>query len=50
MRKPAPPIGGAGFLPSSLSRKKPELLADGPGQVWSWDITKLRGPVKGVWP
>ena len=31
------------------ARKKPELLADGPGQVWSWDITKLRGPVKGVW-
>lgn len=25
---------------------KPELLADGPNQVWSWDITKLRGPVK----
>lgn len=27
----------------------PELLATGPSQVWSWDITKLRGPVKGVW-
>lgn len=25
---------------------KPELLAMGPNQVWSWDITKLRGPVK----
>jgi putative transposase len=24
---------------------KPELLADGPNQVWSWDITKLLGPV-----
>jgi putative transposase len=24
----------------------PELLATGPNQVWSWDITKLRGPVK----
>jgi hypothetical protein len=24
--------------------KKPELLATGPNQVWSWDITKLRGP------
>ena len=23
---------------------KPELLADGPNQVWSWDITKLLGP------
>lgn len=26
--------------------KKPELLATGPNQLWSWDITKLRGPVK----
>lgn len=25
---------------------KPELIATGPKQVWSWDITKLRGPVK----
>jgi putative transposase len=25
---------------------KPELVADGPNQVWSWDITKLYGPVK----
>jgi putative transposase len=25
---------------------KPELLATGPGQLWSWDITKLLGPVK----
>ena len=26
--------------------QKPELLATGPNQVWSWDITKLMGPVK----
>lgn len=26
--------------------KKPELLATGPNQVWSWDITKLLGPAK----
>ena len=26
--------------------RKPELLAETPNQVWSWDITKLRGPVK----
>ena len=26
--------------------RKPELLATAPNQVWSWDITKLRGPVK----
>jgi len=25
---------------------KPELLATGPNQVWSWDITKVKGPVK----
>jgi hypothetical protein len=25
---------------------KPELLATAPDQVWSWDITKLRGPRK----
>ena len=26
--------------------EKPELLAEAPNQVWSWDITKLLGPVK----
>ncbi len=26
--------------------QKPELLATGPKQVWSWDITKLLGPQK----
>jgi len=26
--------------------EKPELLATGPNQVWSWDITKLKGPTK----
>ena len=26
--------------------QKPELLAQAPNQVWSWDITKLLGPVK----
>jgi putative transposase len=25
---------------------KPELLATGPNQVWTWDITKLKGPRK----
>ena len=25
---------------------KPELLASGPNQLWSWDITKLLGPTK----
>jgi putative transposase len=28
------------------SYQKPELLASEANQLWSWDITKLRGPVK----
>jgi putative transposase len=27
-------------------RVKPELVAHGPNQTWSWDITKLTGPAK----
>ncbi|MEO5874578.1 MAG: IS3 family transposase [Streptosporangiaceae bacterium] len=30
------------------AKVKPELVATGPDQVWSWDVTKLKGPVKGV--
>jgi transposase InsO family protein len=30
------------------AKAKPELLADAPSQVWTWDITKLRGPAKGI--
>src|SRR6202012_1217721 len=26
--------------------RKPELLAEKPNEVWSWDITKLMGPAK----
>jgi putative transposase len=26
--------------------QKPELLAGGPNEIWSWDITKLLGPAK----
>jgi len=28
---------------------KPELVAPKPNECWSWDITKLRGPVKWTW-
>lgn len=28
---------------------KPELVAPTPNAVWSWDITKLRGPAKWSW-
>jgi len=31
------------------ARARPELMADHPNMCWSWDITKLRGPDKGVW-
>jgi putative transposase len=34
---------------SHPARKKPELLAAGPSEIWSWDITKLKGPVRGTW-
>lgn len=27
--------------------KKPELVAEYPNQVWTWDITHLKGPAKG---
>jgi transposase InsO family protein len=29
------------------ARRRPELVADAPRQVFSWDITRLAGPVKG---
>jgi putative transposase len=28
---------------------KPELLATSPNELWSWDITKLKGPAKWTW-
>ncbi len=31
------------------AKKRPELIATAPNQVWSWDITKLRGPTRGVY-
>ena len=36
-------------LASHPPRKVPELIATAPGQVYSWDITKLAGPVKGTY-
>ena len=27
----------------------PELLAEHPNELWSWDISKLKGPVRGTW-
>jgi transposase InsO family protein len=31
------------------ARTVPELVTTGPSQVFTWDITKAAGPVKGVW-
>ena len=31
------------------AKKKPQLLAAGPNEVRSWDITKLKGPARGIW-
>jgi len=31
------------------AKTKPELIATAPNRVWSWDITKLRGPERGVY-
>ncbi len=31
------------------SYAKPELVATAPNQIWSWDITKLKGPAKYVY-
>jgi putative transposase len=30
-------------------RVRPELVATGPDQVWTWDITKLKGPWRGLY-
>jgi putative transposase len=34
---------------SHPARVRPELVARGPSEVWSWDITALKGPRKGEW-
>ncbi|MFU8842145.1 MAG: DDE-type integrase/transposase/recombinase, partial [Nitriliruptoraceae bacterium] len=31
------------------AKTKPQLRASGPNQCWSWDITKLAGPTRGVY-
>ena len=45
-------IGAAGDRRDQAThpaRARPELMATKPGDVWSWDITKLRGPQRGVY-
>lgn len=31
------------------TRVRPELVAAGPDRVWTWDITKIKGPSRGVY-
>jgi putative transposase len=38
-----------GGRPPHPPRRKPELCATAPNQVWSWDITKLAGPERGIY-
>ena len=44
-RRPARAASGAAQA-THPAAVKPELIATGPNQVWSWDITKLHGPAK----
>jgi putative transposase len=31
------------------AKKKPELMASGPNEIWTWDVSKLKGPTKGIY-
>lgn len=33
---------------SPMTHAKPSLTATAPNQIWTWDITKLRGPLPGI--
>ena len=37
-----------GHAKAPVPRPKPELFATGPNQVWTWDISYLRSPVRGA--
>ncbi|GAB3370132.1 MULTISPECIES: DDE-type integrase/transposase/recombinase [Amycolatopsis] len=36
-------------LATHPARVRPELVARGPSEVWSWDIAALKGLSKGIW-
>jgi hypothetical protein len=50
-------VGAGGFVVAHAgdgerthpAKKKPELVARRPNQIWGWDITKLHGPTRGVY-
>jgi len=31
------------------AKKKPELMASSPNEVWTWDISKLKGPARSIY-
>ena len=33
---------------SHPAKKKPELMASRANEIWSWDISKLKGPARGI--
>jgi putative transposase len=35
-------------LRGPMKHAKPTLIATAPNQIWTWDITKLRGPLPGI--
>ena len=41
-------LQGSAALRTHSAKKKPELLATRPNEIWSWDITTLRGPTRGL--
>jgi hypothetical protein len=36
---------GSGAHGRGIRRRETELVATAPNQIWSWDITKLKGPI-----
>ena len=49
LRERSQPAGERRAQAAHPPKKKPWFMADGPSQVWSWDITKLKGPARGIW-
>ena len=36
-------------MPCTRRGRNPSCWPTGPSQIWSWDITKLKGPARGIW-
>lgn len=35
--------------PGRVGHSRPRVVATAPNMVWCWDITRLRGPARGIW-